>query len=127
MICTVLNFLTPCECCLCFFDDPAPCSKDVSELRVDMTLVSSTRATPLLTWWCAANGCGATERGVATVLWVGPVDGNMGCVSYSRVDWILLMGGVGGAEDRELLEASVRARYMTIHVHTVGSLEMVVT
>lgn len=44
---------------------------------------------------------------MATVLWVGPVDGNMGCVSYSSVDWILLMGGVGGAEDRELLDASV--------------------
>ena len=40
------------------------------------------------------------------MLWAGPVDGKMGCVSYSNVDWILLMGGVGGAEDRELLEAS---------------------
>ena len=44
---------------------------------------------------------------MATVWWAGPtVDGNMGCVSYSSVDWILLMGGVGGAEERELLEAS---------------------
>ena len=43
---------------------------------------------------------------MAAVLWPGPVDGNMGCVSYSSVDWILLMEGVGGAEERELLEAS---------------------
>ena len=68
---------------------------------------SSIAAASVLTWWSVANGCGATERGVATVvLWVGPVDGNMGCVSYSSVDWIRLMGGVGGADDRELLEAS---------------------
>ena len=72
-----------------------------------MTSSSSSSTAPLVIWWCVANGCGATERGMATVLWAGPVDGNMGCVSYSSVDWILLMGGVGGAEDRELLEASV--------------------
>ena len=62
--------------------------------------------------------CGVIERGVATVWWEGPVDGNMGCVSYSSVDWILLMGGVGGADERELLEASawVPAMHACIHV-----------
>ena len=78
---------------------------------------SSIAAASVLTWWREANGCGATERGVATVvLWAGPVDGNMGCVSYSRVDWILLMGGVGGADDRELLEASTCYMYMYMHI-----------
>ena len=79
----------------------------VRELRVVMMSSSSSRIG------------GRTVNGLCCVGvvigWVEPgnVDGNMGWVSYSSVDWILLMGGVGGAEER--LEASVVKSSMCVY------------